>query len=57
MPRLRVLFADDQIPDEAIPDEDLTSTLTKEYPGAASEFIRDSCPCGKPSRHFAGDMM
>lgn len=32
MARLKVLFADDQIPDEGIPDAELTSALMKKYP-------------------------
>jgi len=32
MPRLKVLFADDQIPDDDIPDSDTISVMTKRYP-------------------------
>lgn len=32
MPRLKVLFADDQIPDDDIPDNDIISEMTKRYP-------------------------
>lgn len=32
MPRLKVLFADDQIPDDDIPDSDIISVMTKRYP-------------------------
>jgi len=45
MARLRVLFADDQIPDEAIPDDRLTATLAKKYPGEASrKFVAGFLP-------------
>jgi hypothetical protein len=32
MARLKVLFADDQIPDEDIPDSDIINVMTKRYP-------------------------
>jgi hypothetical protein len=39
MPRLRILFADDQIPDESIPDDSLESTLREQYPQLSMDSI------------------
>jgi hypothetical protein len=41
MPRLKILFADDQIPDESIPDDSLESTLREQYPQLSNDLIRD----------------
>ena len=42
MSRLKVLFADDQIPDENIPDSDIISVMMKRYPNESpgSGFIK-----------------
>lgn len=40
MARLKVLFADDQIPDEDIPDAELASALKKKYPAVDPGFIK-----------------
>lgn len=44
MTRLRVLFADDQIPAEDIPDIDIITVLKKKYPTAPPGFINAFLP-------------
>jgi hypothetical protein len=44
MPRLKVLFADDQIPDENIPDNEINRVMSKRFPNADPRFINAFLP-------------
>ena len=41
MARLKILFADDQIPDENIPDDKIKKSLKEQHPGWDTRFIND----------------
>jgi hypothetical protein len=39
MPQLKVLFADDQVPEESLPGEEMKATLKRQHPEWPDEFI------------------
>src|SRR5436190_16266541 len=39
MARLKILFADDQIPDENIPDDEINKSLKEQHPDWPARFI------------------